>query len=85
MRLSRFGKVVRKARIDADALLGDMADHMGVTPSYLSSIETGRRKLTQEVVDKAHAYFKSIGRLPCICDLAQFIDDDVPTEGNVDG
>lgn len=50
--LSRFGKFVRKLRIDRGELLKDMADKLGVTPSYLSAVETGRRPVPEEWVQK---------------------------------
>jgi transcriptional regulator with XRE-family HTH domain len=44
--LTPFGKKVRKLRIDVGVTLKSMADAMGVTSSYLSAIETGKRAVT---------------------------------------
>lgn len=41
--LSEFGRFVRKRRIDMNVLLGDMADAVGVSSSFLSAVETGRK------------------------------------------
>lgn len=43
--ISPFGKFTRKLRIDCGELLKDMADKLGVTPSYLSAIENGKRNV----------------------------------------
>lgn len=46
--LSPFGKFTRKLRIDSGQLLKDMADVLGVTTSYLSAAEVGKRTPPQE-------------------------------------
>ncbi len=43
--LTPFGKFCRKLRIDHGELLKDMADNLGVTSSYLSAIENGKRNV----------------------------------------
>ena len=43
--LTSFGKSLRKLRIDNDELLKDMACKLGVTVSYLSAVEIGRREV----------------------------------------
>jgi transcriptional regulator with XRE-family HTH domain len=50
--LTEFGKFTRKLRVDNDELLKYMADKLGVSSSYLSSVETGKRKTPVEWVDK---------------------------------
>jgi len=60
MRLTPFGKQVRKYRIDANITLSDMADALKVKPSYLSAVETGRKPLNDELVRKAVAHFKTL-------------------------
>lgn len=42
--LTHIGKQTRKIRIDNEELLIDMANKLGISASYLSSIETGKRK-----------------------------------------
>jgi len=46
--LTLFGKFCRKLRIDNGELLKDMADKLGVTSSYLSAVETGKRNVPAE-------------------------------------
>lgn len=43
--ITPFGKFARKLRIDYGELLKDMADKLGVTSSYLSAIENGKRNV----------------------------------------
>lgn len=50
--LTLFGKFCRKLRIDSGELLKDMADKLGVTSSYLSAVETGKRNVPAEWLDK---------------------------------
>ena len=60
MRLTPFGKQVRRYRLDADVTLSDMADALRVTRSYLSAVETGRKPLNDELVRNIVAYFKTL-------------------------
>jgi transcriptional regulator with XRE-family HTH domain len=46
--LSPFGKLCRKLRIDNGELLKDMAEKLGVTPSYLSAVEVGKRNVPKD-------------------------------------
>ncbi|RNB90145.1 XRE family transcriptional regulator [Brevibacillus nitrificans] len=46
--LTSFGKFCRKLRIDNEELLKDMASKLGVTSSYLSAVENGKRNVPQE-------------------------------------
>jgi transcriptional regulator with XRE-family HTH domain len=50
--LTEFGRYLRKFRIDCGELLKNMADKLGVTPSYLSAIETGKRNTPGDWVEK---------------------------------
>jgi DNA-binding Xre family transcriptional regulator len=50
--LTPFGKQLRKHRIDKWARLIDMADFIGISPSHLSGIEVGKRKLTDDILLK---------------------------------
>ena len=43
--LSEYGKFTRKLRIDNGELLKDMAIKLGVTTSYLSAVEVGKRNI----------------------------------------
>ncbi len=41
--LTPFGRFLRKLRIDQGELMKDMADRLGVTASYLSAVEMGKK------------------------------------------
>ncbi|MGG1598880.1 helix-turn-helix domain-containing protein [Paenibacillus naphthalenovorans] len=46
--LTQFGKFCRKLRIDNGELLKEMADKLGVTSSYLSAVENGKRNVPHD-------------------------------------
>ena len=48
---TEYGKILRKIRIDRGEILGDMADNLEISSSYLSSIETGSRNVPQNFTD----------------------------------
>lgn len=50
--ITQFGKFCRKLRIDNGELLKDMADKLGVTASYLSAVENGKRNVPREWAEK---------------------------------
>lgn len=50
--LTKFGKELRKIRLDRDELLRDMADKLDVTVAYLSAVENGKRKVPDEWIPK---------------------------------
>nr|DAO90694.1 MAG TPA: helix-turn-helix domain protein [Caudoviricetes sp.] len=43
--ITRFGKLLRKIRIDNDQILKDMANELNVTVAYLSAVENGKRQV----------------------------------------
>lgn len=49
--LTRFGKELRKIRIEHDEILKDMADKLNVTAAYLSAVENGNRKIPDSWVN----------------------------------
>lgn len=49
--VTEFGKICRKLRIDANELLGDMAEKLGVSASFLSAVENGKKPVPDEWVD----------------------------------
>lgn len=49
MKTTNIGKFLKKLRIDNNELLKDMADKLGISPSYLSYIETGDRKMSTDI------------------------------------
>ncbi|MBR4576007.1 MAG: helix-turn-helix transcriptional regulator [Clostridia bacterium] len=46
--LTAFGKELRKLRISVGELIRDMATKLGVTASYLSAVETGKRHIPSD-------------------------------------
>jgi transcriptional regulator with XRE-family HTH domain len=48
MELSTFGKFVRRRRVLLEMPLGEMARRLGVSPSFLSSVETGRKSVPKD-------------------------------------
>ncbi len=54
--LTPFGKIVRKMRIDLGITLKSMAESMGMTSSYLSAIETGKRAVTDKILESIVSY-----------------------------
>lgn len=48
---TEYGKILRKIRIDCGEVLGDMAENLEISSSYLSSIETGSRKVPENFTD----------------------------------
>lgn len=47
-----FGKFLKKLRIDHNELQKDMAEKIGITGSYLSLIELGKRNIPKDAVSK---------------------------------
>lgn len=50
--LTEFGKELKKIRIDNDQVLKDMANSLGITASYLSAIEHGKREIPTDMINK---------------------------------
>ncbi|MEY4481816.1 MAG: hypothetical protein RIQ84_978 [Pseudomonadota bacterium] len=61
MALTDFGLAVRKARLDVQSTLADMANQLEVTPAFLSAIETGRKKVPLDFVAKVEGFFAGRG------------------------
>lgn len=55
--LTSFGRYVRKLRIDGGYLLKNLADYLGVTASYLSAVEMGKRKVPDDWKAKIAEFF----------------------------
>jgi HTH-type transcriptional regulator, competence development regulator len=49
---TELGRALRKLRIDRAETLGDMAEKLGITSSYLSAIEKGKRPAPDGLTDK---------------------------------
>jgi hypothetical protein len=59
--LTPFGMLVRALRIVAGTTLHDMAKNLSSTPATLSSIEFGRKPLTDAMIADTSAYFSGLG------------------------
>ncbi len=55
--LTAFGKELRKLRITVGELIRDMASKLGVTASYLSAVETGKRQIPDEWVARISSLY----------------------------
>jgi HTH-type transcriptional regulator, competence development regulator len=55
--LTPYGKIIRKIRIDAECTLRDMAKKVGVTPAFLSAIETGAKAVPVNLIEKISQIF----------------------------
>lgn len=82
MKITEFGKVVRKARLDAEVSLLQMANDLNVSSAFLSGMETGRKKITAEWVGKVGGFFSSHGiTLPNLSVAADVSNKAVNLEG----
>jgi len=50
--ITKLGKILRKARVDSEITLGEMAEEVGISPAFLSSIENGKKDVKEPLVDK---------------------------------
>lgn len=81
MAITEFGKAVRKARIDADVTLASMALALGTTPSFLSAMEMGRKKIPADWVQRIESYFSNNGVSVRLAELADVANKTVPIDG----
>lgn len=49
--LTDFGKVCRRLRLEVNENLGDMADRLGMKPSFLSAIENGKKNVPKTLCE----------------------------------
>ena len=56
--VTEYGKVLRKIRIDKGEILGDMAENLSISSAYLSSIETGVRKVPEDLTNQISKKYK---------------------------
>ena len=59
--VTEFGKYIRKLRVDNTTTLRVMADEIGKSASYLSSVETGKRNITADYFNSVVNYFQLDG------------------------
>lgn len=82
MALTLFGKAVRKARIDANETLVSMASELGISPAYLSGMETGRKNIPVEWVVKIANFFRSRNVwVKDLQELAYISNNAIPVKG----
>lgn len=82
MALTELGKAIRKARIDTGETLGSMADELNVTAAFLSGVETGRKKVPNDLVANIRNFFSDKGVIiPNITELAAVANKSVSLEG----
>lgn len=79
--LTEFGKAVRKARLDVGTTMAHMAAYLGVKPSFLSQMETGKKKVPAEFVSKIEEYFQSQGLQVRLGQLADSANKSVALDG----
>lgn len=49
--MTPFGRELRKQRLEREIPLKDMAEQLGISSAYLSSIENGKRQITNKLFD----------------------------------
>ncbi|UCV18637.1 helix-turn-helix domain-containing protein [Ferribacterium limneticum] len=82
MKITEFGKVVRKARLDAEVSLLQMANELEVSSAFLSGMETGRKKITEEWLVKIQQFFTDRNiELPMLSEAADVSNKSVNLEG----
>lgn len=82
MALTEFGKAVRMARIQTGDTLLTMANHLNVSPSFLSAMETGGKKISDDWVKKINSYFVEKGaEIEELEELAAAANESVSLEG----
>lgn len=82
MKITEYGKLVRKARLDAEVTMLDMARSIGVAPSFLSATEVGTKKVSSEFLKKVEEFFLQKGiRINGLREAADVSNQTVPLEG----
>ena len=82
MVITEFGKLIRKARLDAEITLSNMASDLGVTSAFLSSLETGRKRIPDDWPSRVEQYFISHGiKIHGLQEAADIANQSVPLDG----
>lgn len=82
MKITEFGKAVRKARLDAEISLLQMASELNVSSAFLSGMETGRKKVTEDWVSKIKDFFAAhYITVPNLAEAADVSNKSVSLEG----
>lgn len=58
MKVTAFGKMLRKLRIDLDINLKQMADTLKVTSSHISAIELGKKNVPMTLIEKIATVYR---------------------------
>lgn len=58
MKTTELGKYLRKLRIDHGEVMKEMADKLGITTSYLSAIELGKRTPQEDLIEKVAGQYE---------------------------
>lgn len=61
MALTDYGKLVRKLRIEVEKSTKEMADALGVSPAYLSALETGKKNVPAPFLKNVMDFFRDAG------------------------
>lgn len=75
MNLTPFGQKVRELRIQARVRLNAMAEAIGYSEAYLSAVETGRKPVNDELLEKTIEYFTAINSNFSKDDLVRAADE----------
>jgi predicted transcriptional regulator len=74
MALTDFGKAVRKGRIEIEQTLRSMSSELETSPSFLSGLETGTKKISPAWIQKIKIFFEKydyrIDQLKELADLS---------------
>ena len=82
MAISDFGMSIRKARIEAGNIsLSSMARDLQTTPSFLSSLERGRKKIPAKWVGRIEEYFRQQGVVVALGELADVANKSISLDG----
>ncbi|EJK9576511.1 MULTISPECIES: helix-turn-helix domain-containing protein [Citrobacter] len=59
--VTAFGRLVRIWRMEKGFMLKDMADALQVTSSYMSALETGKKRISDDIIEQVCAYLELEG------------------------
>jgi transcriptional regulator with XRE-family HTH domain len=60
MKVTDFGLIVRKLRLELNLRMKDMATALDVSSAYLSAVELGNRQLTPQLCARTYGYFEAM-------------------------
>lgn len=77
---TQFGKLLRKIRIDQGMLLKGMAEGVGVSAAFLSAVETGKKVVSDDLVERIA---KFLSYAPGSADFNKLQDAAVISRGEI--